>query len=129
MTKQELFDAFDQRISKKAIVSRSGEYVVQGKFCVVAPKGNNTFDLWICNPDDLCNGLGQKKVRNIIRSLQKSTVGIEYRQLTGEADAKVQGTELILQNLKLLGIKKKRQISTETAEKLKAHLNEVRKAA
>ncbi len=129
MNKQEILNAFDQKISLKSIVRRDDEYVIQGKFCVVAPIGNNKFDIWICNPDDLYNGLGQRKVRNIAAKLFKSEVGTTFTELTGEGYGVVAGTEIILQNLELLGIKKKRQISPENAVKLKERMTAMRKEA
>jgi len=32
MTKSEIYEAFDQKISKVAIVERDGAYVIQGKW-------------------------------------------------------------------------------------------------
>ncbi len=127
MNKHEIFRAFDQKISPKSIVQRNDEYVVQGKFCVVAPLGNNEFDIWICNPDDLYNGLGQRKVRNIAAKLFKSAVGTMFTELTGEGYGVVAGAEIILQNLELLGIKKKRVVSPENLEKLKTRMRELRR--
>lgn len=123
MTKQELFDAFDGKISKASIVDRDGEFVIQGKFCVIAPEGENVWDIWIGSPDDLYSGLSQRKVTGIITSLQKSAVGSAVRELTGEADTRVRGTGLILSNLRVLGIRKKREISPEAREKLRLRLS------
>jgi len=129
MNKQELFNAFNQKISLKSIVRRDDEYVIQGKFCIIAPTGKNRWNIWICNPDDLYNGLGQRKVRNIAAKLFKSAVGMTFTELTGEGYGVVAGTKLILQNLKLLGIRKKRQVSPEVALKNMERLKEARKAA
>ena len=127
MNKKELFNVFDQRISEKSIVERNDEFVIQGKFCVIAPIGNNKFDIWICNPDDPYKGLGQRKVRNIAANLFKSPCISEFTELTGEGYGVVAGTEIILQNLNLLGIKKKRQISPENASMLKDRMTAMRK--
>ncbi len=116
MTKKDLYEGFGGEISKLAIVRKNSEWVIQGKNCVIAFIGDNTYDLWICDPDDPQKGLGHTKVRNIVRILLKSAVGTKFRELNGEADTKVQGTDLILQNLNLLGIRKKRYVSDKTAE-------------
>ena len=129
MTKQELYEFFDRRISKTAIIKRDDEWIVKGKHCTLSLEDNYTIDVWICHPADLYSGLGQRKVRNILRILEKSPVGVQFIELTGEAHAKVQGTELILQNLKLLGIRKKREISQQTAQQLRFRLKEARKVA
>jgi hypothetical protein len=126
MNKKELFNAFDQRISEKSIVERNDEFVIQGKFCVIAPIGNNKFDIWICNPDDPYKGLGQRKVCNIAANLFKSPCKSELTELTGEGWGVVAGTEIILQNLKLLGIKKKRMDSPESFEKMVKRLNDAK---
>lgn len=41
MNKNQLFNAFDQQISKTAIVYRDTELVAQGKFCIIAPMVKN----------------------------------------------------------------------------------------
>ena len=117
MNKKEIFNAFDQKISKKCIVYRDTEYVIQGKYCVIAPIGNNNFDVWLCDPDP-SQMLDQRKVRNIAANLFKSPRSEAFTELTGEGYGVVAGTELILQNLKILGLKKKRVDSPETVEKM-----------
>jgi hypothetical protein len=84
MNKKELFNAFDQRISEKSIVERNDEFVIQGKFCVIAPIGKNRWDVWICNSKDVTQGLDQRKVRNIAANLFKSPCIREFTELTGE---------------------------------------------
>ena len=110
ISKQEIFGAFDQKISKSSIVKRDGEYVIQGKFCVIALEAPDLWNIWICNPDDLYSGLGTKKVHNICAVLKKSHSTSAYTELTGEAYMIVRGTELILKNRLVLGIPKKREI-------------------
>ncbi len=128
MTKNELFDAFDQKISKKAIVSRGGEFVIQGRFCVIAFEEPDLWDIWVCNPDDLSSGLTQRKVSGIIATLQKSEGWGVFRELTGEADVRVRDKQLILNNLSVLGIKKKQEYSPETLEKMRIRMTAIHKA-
>ncbi len=128
MTKQELFDAFDQKISKKAIVSRGDEYVIQGRFCVIAFEEPDLWDIWVCNPDDLYSGLGAKKVRNICAELIKSAVNLPVRELTGETDTRTRDKGVILNNLSVLGIRKKRQVSPKQLEKMRIRMRKLKEA-
>jgi hypothetical protein len=125
MNKKEIFNAFDQKISKKCIVYRDTEWLIQGKYCVIAPLGNNEFDVWICDPDP-SQILDQRKVRNIATNLFKSHCSEAFTELTGEGYGVIAGTELILQNLDLLGIKKKRSDSPENVIKMKERLKVAR---
>ncbi len=129
MNKHEIFNAFDQKISLKSIVRRDDEYVIQGKFCVIAPTGKNRWNIWICNPDDLYSGLGIRKVRNICAELEKSEGCGAVRELTGEADVVVRGTAVILDNLRILGIRKKQTYSPETLAAMQDRMTAMRKEA
>ena len=126
MTKSEIYEAFDQKISKIAIVERDGNYVIQGKWSIVEPIGR-AFDVWICNPTDMTKGLGTRKVNNMLEAFQSHT-RTPFHRLNGEAYTRVAGKEIILQNLDLLGIRKKRQYSDETLRKTKERLKEARDA-
>ncbi len=125
MNQTEIYDAFDGRISKTAIQLVDDEWRIVGNWCYVIYDGNNMWDVWICNPPCLRDGLGQRKVKNIICSF-KGVVKTPFRELTGEAYTKVQGTDAILNNLGLLGIRKKRQISEAQRKKQAEHLKRVR---
>ena len=124
MNQQELFNAFGGKISKTCLVSdqtETGSYMIQGKYCWIQTafdRGDDIWNIWIGNPFDMAKGLGQRKVRNIARVLDETCVKTAYRELDGEADMWVVGTEGILQNLKLLGIRKKREISAGQREKM-----------
>ena len=50
------------------------------------------------------------------------------RELTGEADVVARGTAVILNNLRVLGIRKKQTYSPETLEKMRAKMREIRRA-
>lgn len=131
MTKQELYDAFDGKISKTCLVddqTETGSYMIQGKYCWIQTAfdyGDDVWNIFICNPTDMHKGLGLRKVRNIVRVLPKTCVKTAYRELNGEADMWVKGTEGILQNLKLLGIRKKRELSPESVVNMKNRLASV----
>ena len=117
MTKDKIYRAFDGKLSRKAIIERDGEWVIQGKWCIAAPEADGIWDLWLCHPQDMAAGLGQRKVRNTLKTLQKSilalktSTGTAFRELTGEAWGKVAGTTLILANTAVLGIRRKRKVS------------------
>lgn len=126
MNKQDLFNTFHQKISMKAIGKWGEDYCVIGKFCVIAPLSDNKFDLWICNPTDLTTGLGTGKMRNISAVFKKSAVKSTFTELTGESYMTVRGTGLILENLRVLGIRKKREVSAEQAGKMKDQMSAAR---
>ena len=118
MNKTQIFSAFDGKISKTAIQCIDDEWQIKGKWCYVAPDDNNgnVWDIWLCNPNDIAVGLSQRRVRSINHALE-STGKMEFNELTGEAWGKVRDKEVILENLKLLGIRKKRIVSPEQALK------------
>lgn len=127
MTKQEIFDAFNDLISKKSIVQRDDEWVIQGKWCIIANEGD-LWDIWLCNPKDMVNGLGARKLTNLVSHLN-SLVEWPFRELNGEAYTKVAGTALISASLRLLGIKKKRNLSQEQIDKFVQRTKEYRLGA
>ena len=125
MEKQQIFDAFNSKISKTQIVNRDGEFVIQGKFCVIAPEGSG-WDVWICSPDDLVNGLGERRLTSILTNLEISLTKTVFTRLNGEAHTWVRDTSLILSSLKLLGIRKKMEYSEATLKKKRLHLENIR---
>ncbi len=128
MRKSKIFQAFDGKTSMTAIQFRYDEWVIKGKFCIVAPDDEigNVWDIWICNPGDIKAGLSQRKVKSMVRTLE-STGKMEFNELTGEAWGKPRDQEIILGNLKLLGIRKKRQVSPEQTSKNLEVLNFARR--
>ena len=120
MTKQELYDAFDQKISKTCLVddqTETANYMIQGKYCWIQTDfsyGDDVWDIHIWDPLRPEKGLGTKRMRNIASVLAPATVENSVRELTGEMTLLVQGKEIILDNLKSLGIRKKRELSPES---------------
>ena len=128
-TKQQLYDDFDGEISKTCLVPDQGEplgYMIQGKYCWIQYGGDGWWNVFICNSTNLAAGLGQRRVNRIARILSESAVESTVRILNGEADVWVKGTDSILQNLKLLGIRKKREVSAEQRENMAQQLASVR---
>ncbi len=132
MNKTQIEVAFYGRVSPTAIQLVDGEVRIVGKWCSITHDGKDrtgqdVYDIWICNPANIGDGLGQRKVRNILHALNLP-LGTSFRELNGEAWAKVRGTGLILQNLALLGIRQKRQITPEQHRKLAIQLKAAREA-
>lgn len=129
MTKNEMFDAFDGVLTNANMVPESsGDYILHGKFCIIAPIGNDLWDVWVCNAKDLRKGLGERKVTNILDVFGSAYQEGTLIRLTGEAHGIVAGTEKILGNSKLLGLKRKRQLSPESLEKARARMITLRKS-
>lgn len=118
-----LREIFRNDVSSSAFKLIDGELTIVGKWCRLTLDDDGAFDVWICNPDDLYSGLGVRKVRSVISRLN-SPAGSPFHELTGEGWGKVRGKELILQNLALLGIKKKRRVSDEQRLALISRLGE-----
>jgi len=114
LNKSELIQSFPM-ISPTAIQERDGEFVIIGKFCLIASLGGNRWDVWLCNPKNLIKGLSTRKLNVLLENLQQEA---GFTVLVGEAYTKVQGTELIENNLDLMGIRKRRQITEERRKAL-----------
>ncbi len=121
MSQIEVYEAFDQKISKTVIVSDGCEWGITGKFCRVTPEGNQ-WDVWLCNPKDIAAGIGTGKRNNIVEALGTD---LNWHLLDREAWAIVP-KERILDNLKALGIRRKRIVSDEQKEVSRARLAEYR---
>ncbi len=111
MTKSELYNFFNQKISKTAIVNECDEFQLIGKFCKVSVD-DGVIDLWLCNPRDLAKGLGSRRLNSIVAALN-STVERPFTILNGEAYTKTRDKDLILKNARLLGLRLKRQLSAD----------------
>jgi len=120
VTKAEIISAFGDTLSSSAIQLINGEYEVVGKFCRIIIFDDGHIDLWLCNPTDMFNGLSKKKLNRLVDALEvpvestfndKTTKSISFNVLDGEAWLNLDLPDLILKNLKLLGIRKKRELS------------------
>ena len=120
-----LREIFARDVSSVAFKLIDGELNIIGKWCRITLEDNGVFDVWICNTADIQKGLGVRKVRNIVLSLN-STAGSPFHELNGEAWGKVRGKEIILENLPVLGIKKKRRISDEQRKRIAEQLKKYR---
>lgn len=122
MGKTDIYNYFDQAISRASIKQTDeGEWQVIGKWCKVSFCDDNPdcLDLFICNPKDMFNGLGTRKLKNIISGLV-STLATRFTEVDGEAWGVVAGKKAILAKVKLLGIKKKKIVTTNNLHNLRA---------
>jgi len=120
MTKDDLLRTFPT-VAPSAIKKIGDEYEIVGKFCRVIMFDDGTIDLWLCNPTDMFNGLSKRKLNRLVSALKvpvestfndKVTKLIPFNVLDGEAWINLALPDLILENLKLLGIRKKRELTS-----------------
>lgn len=112
-------EAFADHVSSAAFQVVDGELRVVGKFAQISIAGDK-YDVWVVGRD---KPMTQRKIRSIT---SKFPTGTGFQELTGEAYAQVAGLKFILQNLDLMGIRKKRQVTAETRARLANQLQEVR---
>ena len=111
MNKEKLYQFFEEKISKSAIQKRDDEWVIVGKWSIVSVWDDGLIDIWLCDAPNLPRGmLGERKLTNIITGLEKTSVKLVFHRLTGEAYTQTMDKELVLLNLNLLGIRKKKQL-------------------
>jgi len=128
-TRTGLYEYFDQQISKKSIVHDGSEWGISGKYCRITPIDGTKWDLWLRYPAEISKGLGTRRLNRIISVLsEKILSGSPFRVLTGEAYSRAASKELILNNLDLLGIRRKRIVSEKQRQALAGHLAKVRAA-
>ena len=114
-SKQEYFDAMKGRISKTSIREYSDEFVIQGKFGMVAWVGY--WDVWITGVH-VGKELTQRKVNSLSRRI-KEAAGTVFQELTGEAVGMAPDAEAAYLSAVLLGARKKRRVSDATLANLR----------
>jgi len=124
-TKAAIYDFFDKKISKTAIREWDDQYCVIGKTCIINLEPNGIIDVWICNPKNMYAGLGQKAVRNRLQAFAGYTTSA-VSELDGEAWIKTGDKQLILRNLKLLGIRKQAEYSPIALDAMKTRMKAAR---
>ena len=130
-TKQAIFEACGGQVSMTCIEKRHGEWVIKGKYCILAPLDDGTWDLWICNPDDMSAGLHQRSVNHRVKKLEKIPQNRTFTMLTGEAHTTLPNLENLVSNselLRLLGVRRKKQLSAVQKQALIERLAGRRKA-
>ena len=138
MTKNDLLEIFPT-VSPSVIKKIDDEYEIVGKFCRIIMFDDWQIDLWLCNPANMSKGLSKRKLNNLVSALEvpvESTFNdkvikpIPFNVLEGEAWINLDLPDLILNNLKLLGIRKKRELTAiqkqSLVERLHIHSRDVR---
>ena len=138
MTKNDLLKTFPT-VSPSVIKKIDDEYEIVGKFCRIIMFDDWQIDLWLCNPANMSKGLSKRKLNNLVSALEvpvestfrdKVTKSISFSVLEGEAWINLDLPDLILNNLKLLGIRKKRELTATQkqalVERLHIHSRDVR---
>ncbi len=120
MTKNDLLETFPT-VSPSVIKKIDDEYEIVGKYCRIIMFDDWQIDLWLCNPTNMDKGLSKRKLNSLISALEvpvestfrdKVTKPISFSVLEGEAWINLDLPDLILNNLKLLGIREKRELTS-----------------
>ena len=129
MTKREVFHYFNQQIAQRCITHYGYEWGVTGKFCRITFLDDGNLDLWLCNPHNIAQGLGMRRLNRILSILsEKMPSGTPVRKLDGEAYTQGPLKDVVLGNLPLLGIFRKRRLSAEQRYKAATNLAKARAA-
>jgi hypothetical protein len=131
-TKREIFSAFRDQVSRKAITQdwdgyTHEEWAIVGKFARVTPLDSGKWDVWLANSADPVGGLGTGKRNNIVtgmadrlapdrapHDLTTAAAWGQWHLLDGEAWSRRFTTDEMLACLSLLGIRRKRVLSEES---------------
>ena len=126
MKKKEMYLAMGGRISMTSIGKYSDEVVIVGKFGMVSWM-DDYWDIWITGVHH-GKELSQRRVNSLCER-SKACGKCHFHELTGEATAVVEDTELAYQIALILGARKKRVDTPETLAKNRARLAKLKKVA
>lgn len=129
--KKTILGALNGQISQVAVVKRDGEWVVKGKSCIIRRSEDGTWDIWICDPNDLNDRLHQRSVTNRVNKLRKYAEKGSLNEVDGEAWQTVRSIDFIVQDpslCRLLGIRRKKQLTATQKNELVKRLAGHRKA-
>ncbi len=124
MTKKELYEAMDGRISMVSIGEFADEIQILGKFGMVSWMGDY-WDIWITGIHHDIE-LSSRKVKHLAEAIEPLAKSIDTA-FTGEAVAVVPGNEEAYQCAVLLGARKRRKDIPETLAKNRARLAKLNK--
>ena len=124
MTKKELYEAMDGRISMVSIGKFEGEIQILGKYGMVSWM-DDYWDVWITG---IHRGieLSSRKVKHLAEAIGPLAKSIDT-VFTGEATAVVPGNEEAYLCAVLLGARKRRNDTLETLAKNRERLDKLRK--
>lgn len=104
---------FENEVSSSAFQVIDCETRIVGKFAQISLIGDRLFDIWLVRPS--LQPLSTRKLNSIIKRFPQEA---KFLVLTGEAYTQVRDVNIVIENLSLLGIKRKRKLSPEAREKL-----------
>lgn len=108
VTKRDLEAITQDSFARNAIRKIDEEWTVVGRFCRCVYNGDETWDVWLCNPDNLAQGLSERKVSAIYgRIADKCPDAGPFRRLTGEGIYPSMPTETFLLSASFLGIRRR----------------------
>ncbi len=119
-------------VSPTAIHDTGGSYEIIGKFCSVVVFENGKIDLMLRDTSDPEKGLSKRKLKSLLSVLEVPTKSsfsdqtkkpIAFTLADGEAWINLELPDLILNNLKVLGIRKKRKVTSTQKQSLAKRLN------
>lgn len=116
LRKVDVREVFNNKLANSAVVCVNEENIVVGRYCQVTIGEDGEFDIWICNPKDIAKGVSQRKVNSMVEVLSKHPGVGKITTLSGEAYFNTKDVNVVLDNLKLLGISKRRSVSKENKE-------------
>jgi len=111
-----LREAFKDHVSSGAFKTIDGELRILGKWGQISVIGD-LFDIWFIQPD--MQPLTKRKLTFIKKMLP---VELSLTELTGEAHTQTPDISLVLETLPVLGVRKRKQLSSEAIEKIKKQL-------
>jgi len=126
MTKKEIYEAMDGRISMVSIGKFEDEIQILGKFGMVSWMGDY-WDAWITGVH-LDKELSSRRVKHLAEAIRPLAKSVDTK-LYCEAIAIVPGNEEAYLCAVLLGARKRRKDTPETLTKNRARLAKLRKVA
>jgi len=126
MRKKDLLKTFPT-VSPSTIKKIDDQYEIVGKFCRVIMFDNGQIDLWLCNSKNMFKCLSKRKLNSLVSRLEvplassfsdKPIDSLSFIVLDREAFLNLDLPDLILHKLKLLGIRKKRELSSSQKHSL-----------
>ena len=118
MNKAELYDFFEQKISQSAIQFIDYEYMVIGRTCRISVDDKGEIDIFICNHRNLTEGLGTRALRTRLDAVKTHAARLVV-ELDGEGYIKTRDKDSVFRAMRLLGIRKKKELSPEVLDRLK----------
>lgn len=132
LTKTQIHRAFNGRVSKSMLSDQwcgvTDEWAIVGKYCRILPakdEGTLVWDVFICNPDDVMDGLTERKLSAILRRIEER-LGKDPSATLYDGEAAVLMTaDEVVACLDILGIRKARVVTEEQKEAFMRRISHV----